>query len=126
MGKRELLLIVAFVAVGSVVYLATAPATAPNEGGFSLQRLLEHIRRDLRGQRSSAELRTSTTVPVRPGMSEIRFETSQAPLTITGEDRKDIVFELLAWSNGYDETEAKKLASETLVKITETSDSLAI
>ncbi len=29
MGKRELLLVVAFVAIGAVVYYATAPAATP-------------------------------------------------------------------------------------------------
>jgi hypothetical protein len=126
MGKRELLLICAFAAVGAVVYYATAPASAPGQQGFSLVRIVEGLRREIHGNRSSAEVTTTTAIPLKPGITEVRFETGNAPITITGEDRADFLCELQAWSSGYDETEAKKYAAETALKTTEAGVSLVI
>ena len=119
MGKRELLLICGFAVVGALVYYATAPEAAPGQGGFSIGRLMEEVRREVRGNRSSAEVSTTTTIPVKPGVSELRFETGSAGVTISGEDRPDVLCELKVWSSGYDETEAKKYANETMLKTTE-------
>ena len=126
MGKRELLLIFAFAAVGSVVYYATAPEAAPGQQGYSIAKIVDGLRREIRGNRSSAEITTTTTVPLRPGITEVRFETGNAPLTITGEDRADLLCELQAWSSGYDETEAKKYATETAIRTAEAGVSLVV
>jgi hypothetical protein len=126
MGKRELLLICAFVAVGAVVYYATAPAAAPGQQGYSVARMVEDLRRHIRGNRSSAEVTSTTAIPLKPGTTEVRFETGNAPITITGEDRADLLCELQAWSSGYDETEAKKYAAETALKTTDAGVSLVI
>ena len=124
MGKRELLLICGFAVVGALVYYATAPAAAPGQHGFSIGRVVEEMRREIRGNRSSAEISTTTAIPVRPGVTELRFETGSAGLTISGEDRADVLCELKVWSSGYDETEAKKYANETVLKSTEAGISL--
>src|SRR5262245_41415336 len=126
MGKRELLLIVGFVMVGTMVYFATAPEPAPGQQGFSINRLLDHVRREIKGNPGSAEVTTSGTIPLKPGLSELRFEPSAAPLTIIGEDRSDVSYEMLVWSNGADEAEAHKLATETKLKITDAGSSLAL
>jgi hypothetical protein len=126
MGKRELLLICAFVAVGAVVYYTTAPAAAPGQRGFSLARIVESLRREIHGNRSSAEVTTTTVVSLKPGVTEVRFETGNAPLKISGEDRVDVLCELQVWSSGYDETEAKRYAGETVLKTTEAGVSLVI
>jgi hypothetical protein len=126
MGKRELLLILAFATVGAMVYYATAPPSAPGEQGFSISRMLDTVRRELHGNRSSAELTTTTAVPLSPGVTEVRFETRNAPLKISGEDRADVLCELQVWSSGYDETEAKRYAGETLLKATEAGVSLVL
>ena len=55
----------------------------------------------------------------------MRFETRNAPLRISGEDRADVLCELKAWSSGYDETEAKRYAVET-AQTTEAGVSLVI
>jgi hypothetical protein len=128
MGKRELLLVCAFVTIGAIVYYATAPAAAPGQQGFSLSKAIEGLRREIRGNRSSAEVTTTSVIPLKPGIAEVRFElgNGSVPLTISGEDRPDVLCELQVWSNGFDETEARKYASETALKTTETSTSLAI
>ena len=126
MGKRELLLICGFLAIGTVVYLATAPAPAPGAQGFSISRILDHVRREMRGNRSSAEVTTTTAVPLRPGITEVRFETGNAAMTIAGEDRTDVECELKVWSSGFDETEAKQYAGQTTLKTTDAGSSLVI
>ena len=64
MGKRELLLICGFAVVGVLVYYATAPEAAPGQGGFSIGRLIEEVKREVRGNRSSAEVSTTTAIPI--------------------------------------------------------------
>jgi hypothetical protein len=126
MGKRELLLIGAFVAIGAIVYSTTAPAPAPGQHGFSLTKLVEGLRREVRGNRASAEVKSLVPVAVKAAVTEVRFETGGAPLTITGEDRPDVLCELQAWSNGYDEEEAKRYAGETVLRTIEAGTSLVI
>ena len=126
MGKRELLLICAFATVGALVYSRPRPRRPPGEQGFSVSRIVEHVRREIHGNRSSAEVTTTTAIPLKPGVTEVRFETGNAPLTITGEDRADVLCELQVWSSGYDETEAKRYAGETALKPTEAGVSLVI
>ena len=126
MGKRELLLIFGFVLLGTIAYYATAPAPVPGQQGFSVSRFLDGIKREVHGNRSSAEVTTTSTVALTPAISEIRFETGNAPLTISGEDRTDLECELHVWSSGFDETEARKYASETTLKTTEAGVSMLI
>ena len=118
MGKRELLLIAAFVIVGAIVYQFTAPAPAPGERSFVPGQILDHVRRAMRGNRASAEVLTKSNYPVEPGVSEITFSgLLTATLTITGEDRKDIEAELLVHSNAYDDEEAQSTAKETALRL---------
>ena len=125
MGKRELLLIVGFLMVGAVVYQATAPPPGPNETGFSLSRILEMARREVRGNRSSAELTTTATLPA-ADVTEIRVLGWLAELQIAGEDRQDIVTSLRVRSNGYDDAEAQKYAKETRLETDRAGSSLIL
>ncbi len=116
MGKRELLLIVAFVILGAVVYQATAPPPAPGERTFSLGGAIESLRRHVRGNRASANLTTVSTHPADAGVTELRV-VLRSEVTLIGEDRQDINAELRVHSNGYDDAEAQQLAKETVLKI---------
>lgn len=125
MGKRELLLIAGFIVAGVMVYYVTAPAADPERSGFSIGRVLDEIRREMRGNPGSAEVATSTVAALDPGTSELRLETG-TPLAIVGEDRQDVVFDLHVWSNGADEAEAKRYAGETKLKISEAGTALIV
>ncbi len=116
MGKRELLLIIAFVIGGAIVYQATAPPPAPGERSFSMGRLLDDFRRHLRGNRASAETTTVSRHAVGPAVAELRV-ARVGELTIVGEDRADIEAELQVRSNGEDQAEAQRLAKETVLKV---------
>jgi hypothetical protein len=127
MGKRELLLIVGFVMVGTMVYLATAPEPAPGEGGFSISRILEEVKREIRGNPGSAEVTTTTMIPLKTSITELRFDDPRsANITVVGEDRTDLGCELLVWSNGASDVEATKYANETKLRYTNAGSTLAI
>jgi hypothetical protein len=126
MGKRELLLIAGFVLMGVVVYSLTAPDTGDPGGGFSVSRLLEGARREVSGNRGSAEVVTSTTTAIKPAVKLLRVEARTVSLTVVGEDRDDVATDLKVWSNGYDHAEAEKYAKETTLKLTEAGDMLLV
>jgi hypothetical protein len=113
MGKRELLLIVAFVLGGAVVYHVSAPPPAPGEQSFSLGQLVENFRRHVRGNRASAESTTTTHHAVGPSITELRVNSRMGTIVVIGEDRTDIEAELRAQSNGFDDAEAQRLVQET-------------
>lgn len=119
MGKRELLLAAAFVLVGFVVYQFTAPPPDPNQKGFSLSRMLDHVRREVRGQRASAESTQDLTRPAPASLQEIRIAMRVGAISVTGEERDDIELELHVRSNGYDKAEAERLAKATTMKLDE-------
>jgi putative adhesin len=126
MGKRELLLIGGFVLVGILVYAVTAPEPAPDQQRFSIGKLIEGLRREVRGNRASAEVRSSRNVPLSPAIGEIRFETASATLAVSGEDRADVGLDLLVWSNGSDDADAKKYATETSLVVREVGRALVV
>ena len=126
MGKRELLLAVAFVVVGLVVYQFTAPPPDPNARGFSLGRIVEGIRREVRGRPESAEVTQTFTRAAAESLKEIRIDMEIGAIEITGEDRDEIQVEFHVRSNGYDTAEAEKLARESTVKFDEAAGVLII
>ena len=123
MGRRELALIVGFIVAGVVVWQVTAPkAEGP---GFSLGGWLNEVRREMRGRRASAEVTTNPAIPMDAAIAELRL-TLSGEITIAAEDREDIKAELKVISDGFDEAEAKKLATETSLKIDRFADSIVI
>ena len=117
MGKRELLLIAAFLAVGIVVYQVSAPAPAAGSRRVTMGGAIEHLRRAVRGNRASAEVTTSQTRAVDAAVTDLRLRLRSATLVIEGEDRPDVAVEMVAWSNGYDEAEAQTWAKQTVLKL---------
>ena len=118
MGKRELLLIAAFVVVGAIVYQVTAPPPAAGERSFGPGRVLEHIRRAMRGNRASAELTTKAMYPVESSVAELGFaDLKTTNVKITGEDRSDIEAELRVTSNAFDDEEAQRTARESVLTV---------
>src|SRR5688500_10476532 len=107
MGKRELLIAAAFVFLGFAVYRFTAPPGDPSDNGFSVSRILDDIRREIRGQRETAETTTTTTRPIPPSVTEIRLVFLSGTVSIVGEDREDLEAEFHVRSTGYDTAEAE-------------------
>jgi hypothetical protein len=116
MGKRELLLIVAFVFLGTVVYQVAAPAGPARESRFSLSRMMEGLRRELRANSAEAEHTSTTAIPVDRDLTELRV-TETTALTIVAEDRNDIDASLKVHSTGVDPADARTLAERTALKV---------
>jgi hypothetical protein len=125
MGKRELLLIIGFIVVGTIVYQATAAPPGPNDKSFSFGRLIDHVRREIRGNRSSTELTTTSTFPIADEVDEIRVTGYVVDVQITGEDRPDVQATLKVHSRGYTDEEAKQFAEQTVLKSDPAGSSLA-
>jgi hypothetical protein len=115
MGKRELLLIVGFVVAGTLVYYATAPAKAPGEEGFSVGKILDAVRREVRGNHFSAEVEHHV-VPVGRTTTEVVRRPKLAGL-ITGEARTTS-YDMVVKSTG-PTTSRPRCAEETKLTFTE-------
>lgn len=116
MGKRELVLVLAFVAVGTILYQFTAPpAPAGQSGGLS--GLFGHIGRAIRGRPIHASVETTRTTAVDESVTELRVKVSSVALTIVGEDREDVATTMTVDSDGVDDAEAQRLAKATALQI---------
>lgn len=116
MGKRELVIAALFIVAGFVVYQVTAPPPDPSRGGFSLRRMADEIRREIRGQRETAETTFTATRPVAASVTELRLVFPVGEITIVGEDRDDVAAEMHVRSTGYDAAEAERLAKASILE----------
>ncbi len=126
MGKRELLLIVGFVVLGTIVYQVSAPAREPGKSTWSVGKIVDEIRREIRGNPGRAEVTSTNTHAVPDGISELRVTPRGSPITIVGEDRRDIESELWVRSNGADDAEAKSLAEATKLLVEPAGPALTV
>src|SRR5262245_8826551 len=95
MGKRELLIAAGFIVIVAIVYQFTAPAPKDGERGFSLRRAFDGLRREINSDAVRSDFTQTGTFPVGPAVEEVRIATHRSiPVTIEGEDRKDIAFEM--------------------------------
>jgi hypothetical protein len=125
MGRRELLIIVGFVVVGVVIYQITAPP--PTEGrGFSLGRLIDEIRADIRSDAESADYTHTGTIDVSERVHDVRISSITGRMTVTGEDRSDIEYELRVSSTGPDVATATEYAKRTALVEDDLGDTLAL
>lgn len=126
MGKRELLLIIAFLVVGVVVYQATAPPSAPDDRGLSFSRMLDGLRRHIRGNRATIDLTTTSTLTVDPDVEEIRVLGYLIETEITGEDRTDVESTVVVHSAAYNDEEAKRYGGQTVLTTDRAGSSLIL
>lgn len=118
MGTRELLLVIGFVIATAVVYQATAPPPAADERGLSssVSRFFDHVRREIRGNRGTAEIETAATTPLDDEINEVRVVGGFAEVHVRGEDRPDVASSLRVVSHAYDTAEATEYARQTILK----------
>ncbi len=108
MGRRELLIAVAFVTLAIVAYQLTAPARpAPPAGGAG--GLLAELRREIRGNPGRGSFTHRGLVAVPPEATELRPPAVNA-LTLVGEQRADIAYELIVQSVAADDAAAAAAA----------------
>lgn len=125
MGRRELLIIVGFFAVGSLLYWWTAPPPAESSG-FSLRRLVDEIRADIRSDASDASFTHTGSIVPSALVADIRLSGVTGNITVAGEERDDIGFELTVHSTGPDEATATDYAKRTLLVEDDLGDTLGL
>jgi hypothetical protein len=108
MGRRELLIALAFVAVAVVAYQLTAPASPASEGG-AVGDLLAEFRREIRGNPGRGSFTHRGLIATPPGTTELRPPAVNT-LTLIGEPRADIAYELTVQSVAADDTAARAAA----------------
>lgn len=126
MGKRELLLIVAFIVAGVIVYQATSPPPKPGDTGFSISKLFADMRRAVHGNRGRAEVTHSSTYSITPSTNEIRVVGQIQAIFVQGEPRDDVTCDFQVASTGFDDAEAKRLANESATKADAAGDTLSL
>ncbi len=125
MGRRELLIIAAFVAIGVVAFELTAPP-APEGRGFSFSRLWQNARTGIRGNHAVASTTITGNVAVGAAVTEIRVSGLNRGVHIVGEDRQDVSYDLEVESDGPDEATALAAAKKTTIKQDDLGPSLAL
>jgi hypothetical protein len=110
MGKRELLIIVAFVCVGAVAYEVAAPPRRDGERRFSLSALREAFRRG-GGSGARATVTHDGLAPAPASLSEISI-AGASTVVVTGETRDDVVWTLSVEAVAPDEAAAKRGAAQ--------------
>lgn len=127
MGKRELVLISVFVLLGIGVYQLTAPPPAPGSEGVSVSSIFRHLKRGIHGSRESATADSTQTVACDPTVRELRVNLPRSSdLTVTGEDREDVLAEFHATARGFDQAEAKAAANATVLKAEKVGDAIVV
>jgi hypothetical protein len=116
MGKRELVLVLAFVAAGAILYRFTAPP-APAGPSSSFGGVFGHISRAIRGRPVHASVDSTRSDPVDASVTELRVKVPSVDLTVVGEDRADVATTMTVDSDGVDEAEAQRLAKATTLKV---------
>ena len=119
MGKRELLLIVVFVAAGAVIWQLTAPPRDPNQPGFSLSRLIGNLRNELGGTRVEVSLDKQASIVASPGAARLLVPGYRGALTVIGEDREDVAVALKATVFGSEPAETKAAADQIRLTLKE-------
>jgi hypothetical protein len=125
MGRRELLIALAFVVVGIVAYQFGAPPTKTGQG-FSLARFFTAARQKIQSDRAQASFTLRGTIPVSPSLAEVRVARITGGVTITGEARSDIAYELKIDSTGPDEPTALSYAKRTTLTTDDLGSALAL
>ncbi|HUF49161.1 MAG TPA: DUF4097 family beta strand repeat-containing protein [Vicinamibacterales bacterium] len=114
MGKRELLIVVGFLVAGAVVYQFTAPP--PAEGrSFTLRRLIDEIRSDIRRDSTNATVTVTGTLDVSRAVEEVRLSGINGRVEVHGEDRDDVAYEVRVHSTGPDATLAESYARRSVL-----------
>jgi hypothetical protein len=110
MGKRELLLIVAFLVVGGVVYQVSAP-DAPAHTGRSWSDFIREVRGEVFGSRARFPVDLAVNVAVAPSIKTLDLGQLGGRVEIVGEARENIEGTAHATLLGENEADVKGAAS---------------
>src|SRR3954467_7892468 len=125
MGKRELVLIAVFLAVGIVVYQFTAPPPPPGSAGVSVGGIFQKLKREIHGARENATAESKGSLSVDPSIRLLRINLPRAnDLTVVGTDASDVTVEMRVTARGYDQAAAKATAAAARVTLETAGDAV--
>src|SRR5687768_17356778 len=126
MGKRELLIIIVFVAIGTVAYQIAAPP-ATGDSGFSFSKIFSEARREMRGNPGRGKHVHTASIPVPATLREVRLIGVSADVKILGDSKGDTVdYEFTVSSNGADDAAALGYAKETALERDDLGDAIVL
>jgi len=117
MGKREILLIAAFLVVGVVAWRLTAPPPAPGQEGFSLARAWRSVRTAVQSDAARATATRGERVRVEATVNRVVVAEFRGELSVVGADGAELAAELTATLSGPDDAEAQRLAQEVRLQL---------
>jgi hypothetical protein len=117
MGKRELLLLIGFLAFGFVVYQVTAPAPNPERESFSFSKFMGQLKAEMHGETAESSVTRTATAEPPAGSARLVIPEYRGTLTLVGEDREDIAAELQAVVYGLDENQAEARAKNLALSL---------
>lgn len=115
MGRRELWIVLAFVAVGTVAFQVFAPPATDSGTERSVGRLMTELRREMRGNQSYVAPARTLTFAVSEATTGIRIVGAGGPVTVTGSARADVEVALTVSSTGESEAAALAIANQTQI-----------
>ncbi len=113
MGKRELFIILSFVAAGVGVYQLTVPRE-PGGAGFSVETMLQNLSRAGRRERATASTTLQGTVPSSPSRTHLRL-TAMSNVVVIGETRTDLAYEVTIEADAGDQAGAREAADRAVL-----------
>jgi hypothetical protein len=127
MGKRELVIVLLFIAVGVVVYQFTAPPPPPGSENVSFGSIVQKLRRGVQGAQETATASSSQARPIDASTKLVRLNFPRPnSVTITGTDRDEITVEMQVTARGFTPAEAKAAADAAKVTIEPAADAMSI
>lgn len=124
MGKRELVLIVGFLLLGTVLYQVTAPPS-PEGSGFSWRGMMDNIRRHVGPRHEYLADERTVPLPIDPATTEVRV-TGVRVLHVEGTDEKAATASVQVYSTAPNEQEARALGKRTGLKTNVSGDILSL
>lgn len=111
MGKRDLILIAVFAAIGVIAWRLTSGPAEPGTGGQGLARAWRNIRAELSGERASLDIERKASAPLAPGQT-LAIADVPGEVSVSGEERSDVAVELRATVRAADQAEVKALGDQ--------------
>ncbi len=126
MGKRELILVVAFLVLGGLVYQLTAPRGAEPTSGRSWADALRSLRGEVFGSRARLTVERNIRASVDTGVTTLDLGELSGQIAVVGEDRDDIEATVRVSLLGENEAEISTAAARLVVTSQVTGDTLRL
>lgn len=112
MGKRELLLVVLFVVLGTVLYQATAPPAPEGARGFSLRDMFRAARGHMGDNDATRTVTKTATLTLPEGIELVVLDDFSGRIEVVGSDTPTIDATLEVTLHGLDEADLDQQAGE--------------